>query len=87
MARNSNKAPAEAPAEEGTVSAIPADEVAELVAAQEENDLTRSGRTKTKVDTATVVEDRTEAPARLASGKVKVASRKLDNGTVLQSYT
>lgn len=65
------------------ISAIPADEIAEVIAA---NDLTASGRSVTLVDTNTVVEDRTEASGDDALVEYHSEDSQLDGGTVLTSY-
>jgi hypothetical protein len=50
------------------------------------NDLERSGRSNTVVETQTVVEDRTDEPARKLGFYYEVEEKELDNGTILTSY-
>lgn len=74
MARNNSEA---------SIAAIPADEIAEVIAA---NDIAKSGRSATVVDTNTVVEDRTEAAVEDAEREYAVEHIELDGGTTLTSY-
>lgn len=64
---------------------IPADELAAIVADIEaKNDLTATGRAVTEVDTNTIVEDRTDAPADSLEDAVEVETVTLDDGTILE---
>lgn len=50
------------------------------------NDLERAGRAQTRVETNTVYEDRTDAPADQLRKEYEVKSETLGDGTILETY-
>jgi hypothetical protein len=77
---NRNNAPA--------IEGLSAEDIAEAVAQVEaaKTDLSVSGRSETVVDTNTVVEDYTSAPAEEVELEYEVSEESLDGGTVLTTY-
>jgi hypothetical protein len=65
-----------------TVETIPADEIAEIVAAAD-SDVAKSGRSETILETNTVVEDRTEKPVVDIDREYHSEDIDLGNGTIL----